>query len=120
MDVPCAVVGGPAAVDQQIILEPFIRLHKDADPPGIPVRVVTPLVPDIIPGVAAPVLIGAGDADHQLIASQRNVDRTFQTAQVIIADAAFDIAFELVRRPACLEQDGAARRVATEQRTLRS
>lgn len=75
-------------------------------------------VPDDIPRVAIPILIGSGHPQQDLVIHDRDVDRAFKFLVVVITELALNIAFKVVRRLFGNEQHRAASRVASEQRSL--
>ncbi len=82
-------------------------------------RIVTILVPDHVIGVAITVLIGACDAQENLVLHDRHIDRAFQLLVVVVTEFRLSIAFEIIGRLVRDEQNSATCGVTSEQSTLR-
>ncbi len=120
MDEARAVVLRVRPIDHRIVFDGLGRLEGNSDAARIPMFVVAILVPHDIAREAVAVMECAHDADQQLVLDQRNIDRTFYIAAVIIADLALDPAAELARRLLWHQEHRAAGRVAAKQRALRA
>ncbi len=68
---------------------------------------------------AVPLLINAGDTQQEFVFNNWHVESTAQFDRIVIAILDLAIAFETIGWTLRLEQDGAACRVAAEQRALR-
>ncbi len=120
MNKPRAVEARIGAIGHQVIFDALGRTEGDTDAARIPVRIVAIFVPDHVMGIAVAIMIGANDADEQLVLDHGHVDDALNLLGVIIAIFRKQRSGKVVRRLMRHEKDRATSRVTAEQRALRA
>ena len=110
---------GIIAVEHGVIVEALARPPGEADPLRPVVAIVELLAGDDIGREAVALLALAGDAQHQFIGNDRDVEHPFIDLVAVIAVLHRGVAVIVAGRPVRLEQHGTTGRVAAEQRALR-
>src|SRR5277367_81077 len=75
---------------------------------------------DRVAEVGAVVLITHGHADRQLIAEDRHVEHQLTASLAVVADSGLDASLEFARRLIARNLKGTSRRIAAEERALRT
>ena len=113
-----AVVFHEAVVDEQRV-EPVDRLRREGDAEGVRVREIDAAARDDVVDVAIVLVPHAGEAQLHAVA-QLDVPHGLERRRAVVAERQGRHALVRLRRLCRADHDGAARRVAAEERALRA